>query len=457
MVELEPGRCAFKTGGTTGASSIQIKEGVIGQIARGDFPRPRILTPSAPGKIAGDPTSEKLTHHAQWAEEALKAGNPDLFDWHTAVIAARFLGIVADLNLNPAKYERLLEQYRGSLELHVGHEGLLEIIQGNIMADFIPNAEFVWPDELVAVDQYGRIMGEQTKAMTRTYLRNAKDEDKVLIVVPHNGRDKRGHMLELTRNCGDAVGANMARAIKAPYVIFGSTDGIYSIDPERYADVSPRKREKLTFKELHTATQGGAYVVHIEGIVPIEEMEDGHLEVRHNVETDKQGTDVEHERDDMKTGQAPRLLAGDVGNRSLNFVRKGRLPEEYFEQLVTAVLREMEIPAKRITTDAHGATAIIDRSNGFTREERTKLRKDTGAESVEIERGVGMITIVGEDFVGSYEATGLIGKVLSDSKIKHDIFDTGRGSGKLVIVKKPEDFERAMKNLHTELIEGEAA
>src|SRR3990167_7031893 len=175
MVELEPGRCAFKTGGTTGASSIQIKEGVIGQIARGDFPRPRILTPSAPGKIAGDPTSEKLTHHAQWAEEALKAGNPDLFDWHTAVIAARFLGIVADLNLNPAKYE-----------------GLVEIIQGNIMADFIPNAEFVWPDELVAVDQYGRIMGEQTKAMTRTYLRNAKDEDKVLIVVPHNGRGKTG-------------------------------------------------------------------------------------------------------------------------------------------------------------------------------------------------------------------------------------------------------------------------
>ncbi len=472
MKELKPYGYVAKTGGTTGANFDAWNNGVLGDIARG-FPAPRVLTPSAPGKVTPNlgtrgvpldvfesPTRDsghetaKLTHHAAWAEEALRAHDPLGFNVNFIAIANRFLEIVRGANLDEPKFQRLLEQYESTMQLRAGHEGLLEIIQGQIVADFIPNSLFVWPNEVVEADEYGRILMDKTKKNMREYLRQVPD-DVTLVVPSHNGRTKRGNMLQLTRNCGDAVGANMSRATKLPYVIFGSTDGIASIDPTRYPGLNPKTREMLSFKELHTATQGGAYVVHVEGIRPIEQMHEGQMEIRNFQRPEEPKTMVTRDRSDERKGESPRLIAGEVGNATLVFVSRSVEADHDFAPRVAAALSDREVKVKRLTREEQRIVAIIDTEDPIKTRETLQLKKATGADSVTFGDGRGMITVVGSGFQRHPGAERRRGEALESVGIapRHSE-QTGRGSGWRYYV-SPSDFEPAMEVLHKRLIEDE--
>ncbi len=448
MSELQPHGYVAKGGGTTGATFAEINEGVYGDIMRGNIPPPSVLVCSAPGRIPEQiEETKKLTDHAIAAQNALRIGDNIAFAENFDVITSRFLGIIEGFNLDERKYLELLEQYEGALKLHVAQAGIPELIQGKILSDLIPNSELVWPDEAVALDEFGRIDSEKTKRMARKRLAQV-EPGKTAIVPAHNGIDSLGHMLELTRGSGDAVGGHMARAKEEPYVIFTDTDGIYSADP-RQIRTRPIKRKYLTFAELHAATQGGAYVVHVEGIRPVEQMA-GRMEIRHYRKSSTEGTIVTQKRN-APSGEAVRIITGEVGNKTLRIVRRGGAPEDDFEHRVTSALRELEIAAKRVTADGQGATIIID-DGAFDKQDRGKLRKLAGADSVEIDDGIGLISIVGYGFLKSADALQRVGKAFADSGVNPRTIDTTGRRSALVATVKPEEFSKAIQGLHSDLV-----
>lgn len=457
--KLEHHKNVGKVGGDANASYKEMNEGYTGAVIRKETPPPLMTSESAPGFDHVNGYFRKMTGAAVAVQEALLEGNEDgaqtIFDHE---IHERFMGIVNGFNLERDPFEVLTHRYWEVFQEDTAHEGLPEKIQARIRAavwneNGIP-AEYVNPRDVAVQDQFKRLDGERTSTKTREYLRN-RPKNVSYIVPAHNAADSYGHVLELTRGCGDELAAHLGRATELPVVFLKRTRGILSADPRIVGEGNYREYARLSYAELRAAALGRMWAVHDGAIATLQKM-DGVLLVRDYRNSDQEGTVVSRDRRVMDDEMA-RIVSGAIGGQTVRVIRRGGSPDDDFGNRVTTALLRHRVPIDYLVADGSGAV-VLTKKDAFPKAEKQKIRKEVGADSIELDDAGALICVSGLGLqINRWEVGERLNRVFRQMRINPrnaEEHSTGHGIAMnfLIRPKSEDEFNEAIRRLHQELV-----
>ncbi len=448
-------RFVAKGGGTTGADSTAIMQGVYGRMIDGEL-TPAAIIPSAPGKTKD---AKKLTDYAIACIGAGAKSDNKKLDENFEPIRERFREIADGLGLLWAPYRDLIGVYYGALQEGYGHAGVPEQIMGHILADAVPNGVYIKPTEVIDVDTNGNVALSSSKKAGRVLRKLPKNAVPVIGGFVGEGVDGVG--VTTRRGGSDTTGAHIARALKMPYVIYTDTPGIMSVDTSKISGISnPITHGELEFSEVREAAIiGNTYVVNAAALDPIEQM-NGIIIVKDYRDSNAAGTVIARGDRTLRPGELGSIITGKP-YRLIRIVKHNSDPEVGFNRAVADAFAAHRVPVHQHYDETNAISVTTDRDENNTQRE-TAIRKalndvERHLKPVKIEvdsHGCQSgISIIG---AGLRNRGGVlqerVGEVLKDLRIKANPFSFS-GINYSVLV-PDEKFEETVRKLHEAVIVG---
>jgi aspartate kinase len=442
-----------KFGGTSLADAAQVNK-VCGIVL--SDPERRVVVVSAPGKRSGKDT--KVTDLLIACAEQRMAGNSAEKELQDLV--QRFASIVADMSLPADVLEEIVRDLKARVESDRSHKAQfmdrMKAAGEDNMAKLVAaalrhrgaHARYLSPREggLLLSEEYGN-----AQLLPESYqnLSAMRDWPGITVFPGFFGYTRKGEVVTFPRGGSDITGAILAVAVEADvYENFTDVDSVFAVDPRIVPEAQPIS--ELTYREMRELAYAGFSVLHEEAIIPT--VRAGiPICIKNTNRPEAPGTSIVPER--KYCAGAVVGIASDKGfctiyvskylmNREIGFGRRLlQICEEEglsYEHAPSGI-DNLSVILREATLDPAAEQRVADR-----------IRKELGADDVDVERGLALIMIVGEGMRYTVGVAARAARALADAGVNIEMMNQGSSEISMMFGVKAVDRKKAVESLHHE-------
>lgn len=275
-------------------------------------------------------------------------------------------------------------------------------------------------------------------------LRNAEE---VLIIPGFFGVTVDNQICTFSRGGSDITGSIVAAGVKADlYENFTDVDGIFAAHPGIIKH--PHSIKELTYREMRELAYAGFSVLHDEALLPAYRGRIP-LVIKNTNNPSHPGTRIVLDHTDQTLPVVG--IATDDGFVSINISKYLMNREVGFGRKVLQILEDLNIRFEHMPTGIDDLSIVL-RNRELTpikeaeilRQLKTKMEVD----KAEIEHGLSIIMIVGENMKSHVGVTATATSALSDQNINLAMISQGASEVSVMFVVKTEEKEKALQALY---------
>ena len=275
-------------------------------------------------------------------------------------------------------------------------------------------------------------------------LRNAEE---VLIIPGFFGVTVDNQICTFSRGGSDITGSIVAAGVKADlYENFTDVDGIFAAHPGIIKH--PHSIKELTYREMRELAYAGFSVLHDEALLPAYRGRIP-LVIKNTNNPSHPGTRIVLDHTDQTLPVVG--IAADDGFVSINISKYLMNREVGFGRKVLQILEDLNIPFEHMPTGIDDLSIVL-RNRELTpikeaeilRQLKTKMEVD----KAEIEHGLSIIMIVGENMKSHVGVTATATSALSDQNVNLAMISQGASEVSVMFVVKTEEKEKALQALY---------
>lgn len=430
-------KIVVKFGGSSLASAAQFEK--VGSIIRKNSAR-RYVVPSAPGKrFADDIKVTDMLYGCYGLAEEGKA-----FDEELKAIAERYQEIIDGLGLSLSlkkEFDTIKTQFEKKAGVqYAASRG--EYLNGIIMAEYL-GYTFIDAAEVIRFDEQGVFMPEETNTLLSVRLA----ETERAVVPGFYGADENGCVHTFSRGGSDVTGSLVAKAAQVDlYENWTDVSGFLVADPRIIEN--PQVISMITYKELRELSYMGATVLHEEAIFPVRK-EGIPINIRNTNAPEDKGTMIV-----ANTCQQSKYtitgIAGKRGFTAFNIEKDMMNSEVGFGRKVLSVFSDRGIEVEHIPSGIDTMTVFVHEEDVEGKEEEIieQLYQETDSDHIEMEKGLGLIAIVGRGMKANKGTAGRVFSALAHAHVNVRMIDQGSSELNIIIGVESDEFEIAVKALY---------
>ena len=442
-----------KFGGTSLSTAVQVRKAC--DIVQAD-PGRRFVVVSAPGR--SDSGDVKVTDLLIAAAERRLAG--ETAETEVQRVVDRFRAIQKDLGLPDELGDGIAEDLRVRLQAETSHrerfidavkaageDNCARLVAAELARRGAP-ARYVNPGAagLLLSSEYGnaRILPESYDNLAA--LRGAEG---ITVFPGFFGYTREGDVVTFPRGGSDITGSVLAAAVRADeYENFTDVDSVCAVDPAVAPGVAPIR--ELTYREMRELSYAGFRVLHDEAILPAVHARIP-IRILNTNRPELPGTKIVAERR-AEHGQ-PVGIAGHDGFCSV-FVGKYLMNREIgFGRRFLQIFEEEGVSFEHMPSGMDNVSIILREADIDANVEQRilrRIRKELDADSVDIERGLALVMLVGE---GMRFTVGLAARAcvaLAEAGINIEMINQGSSEISMMFGVKSAACHAAMRALYEE-------
>ncbi|RHE65218.1 aspartate kinase [Streptococcus gordonii] len=440
-----------KFGGSSLASATQLEK--VLNIVKSDSER-KFVVVSAPGKR--DQADTKVTdalikYYRAYVEE----GNVTP---HQEWIINRYAQMIEELKLKPVVLEKITKSILNLATLPIEdnlflYDSFLAAGENNnakLVAAFFNknglNARYIHPKDagIVVSSEPGN-----ARILPSSYdkIEELTNFEEVLVIPGFFGVTKDNQICTFSRGGSDITGSIIAAGVKADlYENFTDVDGIFAAHPGIIHE--PDSIPELTYREMRELAYAGFSVLHDEALIPAYRGKIP-LVIKNTNNPNHPGTKIILNHTDKAIPVVG--IAGDSNFVSINMSKYLMNREVGFGRKVLQILEELNIRWEHMPTGIDDLSIILRESELTPIKEEEilrQLRQKIEVDHAEIEHGLSIIMIVGEQMKSHIGLTATATKALSDNKINIQMISQGSSEVSIMLVVNSEQEKAAIKALY---------
>lgn len=441
----------IKFGGSSLASAEQLKK--VLDIVTSD-PERRFVIVSAPGKRHSEDT--KVTDALIKYYKNYVAGN-DVTASQKWIID-RYQAIADELGLSPAIMTKISTAIKQLATLPIEDNAFLydtflaagEDNNAKLVAEYFRknglSSRYMHPKEAGII-----VSSEPSNAriLPSSYdkLEALQELDEVIVIPGFFGVTVDGNVCTFSRGGSDISGSIVAAGVKADlYENFTDVDGIFAAHPGVVH--KPHTIKELTYREMRELAYAGFSVLHDEALIPAYRGKIP-LVIKNTNNPNHPGTRITLKN---TSNNAPVIgIAADDNFASINMSKYLMNREVGFGRKVLQILEELNIRWEHMPTGIDDMSIIV-RERELTpikeQEITTYLTRELGVDEVDIEHGLSIIMIVGEDMKNHIGVTATATKALSEKHINLEMISQGSSEVSVMFVTQNEHEKQAVRALY---------
>jgi aspartate kinase len=438
MVQVREGIRVAKFGGSSVATAAQLLK--VKAVVEAD-PRRRCIVVSAPGKAHSKDT--KITDLLYLAHELGAKGQP--IDQVWSQIASRFLGIVAELQLD-LDLKPVLEQAKAFIQAgcsadYAASRG--EAIHGVVCAALL-GAVYIDAAEIIFFDKAGRLDSARTYAAIAARCGGAQR-----VCVPgFYGTAANGDVKTFSRGGSDVTGSILAKGVDAAlYENWTDVSGFLMTDPR----IVPEAKgiAEITYGELRELSYMGANVLHEEAVFPVREKSIP-INIKNTNRPDDVGTLIVADRD-----PGHQVVVGIAGTKGFTVValEKAMMNSEVgFARKVLDVFASHGVSIEHMPTGIDTMSVVVsdkqlgDKLDAVIEDLQGAVRPD----NVKAMPGMALIATVGQGMSHAIGTAARLFAALARSRINIRMIDQGSSEQNIIVGVEEADLPTAIKTIYAE-------
>lgn len=274
-----------------------------------------------------------------------------------------------------------------------------------------------------------------------------QNAEEVLIIPGFFGVTVDNQVCTFSRGGSDITGSIVAAGVKADlYENFTDVDGIFAAHPGIIKH--PHSIKELTYREMRELAYAGFSVLHDEALLPAYRGRIP-LVIKNTNNPSHPGTRIVLDHTDQTLPVVG--IAADDGFVSINISKYLMNREVGFGRKVLQILEDLNIRFEHMPTGIDDLSIVL-RNRELTpikeaeilRQLKTKMEVD----KAEIEHGLSIIMIVGENMKSHVGVTATATSALSDQNINLAMISQGASEVSVMFVVKTEEKEKALQALY---------
>lgn len=441
----------IKFGGSSLASAKQLTK--VLNIVKSDSNR-RFVVVSAPGKR--DANDTKVTDALIKYYNAYTSGQDvtEVQNW----IIERYQSIVNELNLGSTIMKKISDaiKYLASEPIEgndflydtflaAGEDNNAKLIAEYFSKNGVP-ARYIHPKQagIIVTSEPGN-----ARILPSSYdkLENLRDYQEVLVIPGFFGTTVDNQICTFSRGGSDITGSIVAAGVKADlYENFTDVDGIFAAHPGVVH--KPHSIPELTYKEMRELAYAGFSVLHDEALIPAYRGKIP-LVIKNTNNPSHPGTKIVLAHEGMEVPVVG--IAGDDNFVSINISKYLMNREVGFGRKVLQILEELNIRWEHMPTGIDDMSIVLrERELTPIKEQEiiTQLTRKLEVDEVNIQRGLSIIMIVGENMKSHIGVTASATKALSDQHINLAMISQGSSEVSVMFVIETAKEKEAVRALY---------
>lgn len=432
----------LKFGGSSLADAKQFEK--VANIIKADETR-RYIVVSAPGKRFSD--DEKVTDmlYECYNLASKKLSIDDIF----VKIEDRYNGIIRDLNLD-LSLKNEFDRIRTAILNHAGRDYIAsrgEYLNAIVMANYL-KFDFVDAETGIFFNENGKLDNKKTYETISEIL----SEHTHAVIPGFYGVMPNGTIKTFTRGGSDITGSIVARAMSADiYENWTDVSGMLMADPRCVKN--PKVIEHITYRELRELAYMGATVLHEDAIFPVRECGIP-INIRNTNSPSDAGTMIVSE---VEKGDDTEVITGIAGRKGFSTItiEKDMMNSELgFGRRVLEVLENHQISWEHLPSgiDAMSVVVTDDSIKDCKESIIADLIKKTSPDSVVIEDGLALISVVGRSMVGNKGTAGRVCSAIANASVNIKMIDQGSSEINIIVGVSEKDFLVALNAIYDEFV-----
>ena len=446
----------WKFGGSSLADAAQV--GKVCDIVLAD-PDRRIVVVSAPGKRHADDikVTDLLIRCAEArlrgedAEEALQevvdrfAEIQQTLGLPESVLADIATALRARLDADTSHRDRYIDGLKAAGEDNCAKLVAAELTRRGVTARY----ENPGDAGMLLSDEYGN-----ARLLPESYgrLSGLRDAEGIVVFPGFFGNTLEGEVVTFPRGGSDITGSILAAAVRADqYENFTDVDSVFAADPRIVPGAKPVP--ELTFREMRELAYAGFGILHDEAIIPA--VHAGvPICIKNTNAPAAPGTRIQPERGPSE----PRVVGiGSSKGFCTIFVSKYLMNREIgFGRRLLSILEDETLSYEHAPSGIDNMSVVL-REEDFdaATEARVvkRIRAELGADSVEVERGLALVMIVGEGMRYTVGLAARATRAFADAKVSIEMMNQGSSEISIMFGVKEKDMETAVQSLHKAFFE----
>lgn len=441
----------IKFGGSSLASAKQLTK--VLNIVKSDSNR-RFVVVSAPGKR--DANDTKVTDALIKYYNAYTSGQDvtEVQNW----IIKRYQSIVNELNLGSTIMKKVSDAIKHLASepiegndflydtfLAAGEDNNAKLIAEYFSKNGVP-ARYIHPKQagIIVTSEPGN-----ARILPSSYdkLENLRDYQEVLVIPGFFGTTVDNQICTFSRGGSDITGSIVAAGVKADlYENFTDVDGIFAAHPGVVH--KPHSIPELTYKEMRELAYAGFSVLHDEALIPAYRGKIP-LVIKNTNNPSHPGTKIVLAHEGMEVPVVG--IAGDDNFVSINISKYLMNREVGFGRKVLQILEDLNIRWEHMPTGIDDMSIVLrERELTPIKEQEiiTQLTRKLEVDEVNIQRGLSIIMIVGENMKSHIGVTASATKALSDQHINLAMISQGSSEVSVMFVIETAKEKEAVRALY---------
>lgn len=441
----------IKFGGSSLASAKQLTK--VLNIVKSDSNR-RFVVVSAPGKR--DANDTKVTDALIKYYNAYTSGQDvtEVQNW----IIKRYQSIVNELNLGSTIMKKISDAIKHLANepiegndflydtfLAAGEDNNAKLIAEYFSKNGVP-ARYIHPKQagIIVTSEPGN-----ARILPSSYdkLENLRDYQEVLVIPGFFGTTVDNQICTFSRGGSDITGSIVAAGVKADlYENFTDVDGIFAAHPGVVH--KPHSIPELTYKEMRELAYAGFSVLHDEALIPAYRGKIP-LVIKNTNNPSHPGTKIVLAHEGMEVPVVG--IAGDDNFVSINISKYLMNREVGFGRKVLQILEDLNIRWEHMPTGIDDMSIVLrERELTPIKEQEiiTQLTRKLEVDEVNIQRGLSIIMIVGENMKSHIGVTASATKALSDQHINLAMISQGSSEVSVMFVIETAKEKEAVRALY---------
>ncbi|WEV44796.1 aspartate kinase [Streptococcaceae bacterium ESL0687] len=278
-------------------------------------------------------------------------------------------------------------------------------------------------------------------------IKDLNQREGILVIPGFFGVTEDDQICTFSRGGSDITGSLIAAGTGASiYENFTDVDGIFSAHPGIIDN--PNSIEELTYTEMRELSYAGFSVLHDEALIPAYRAGIP-IVIKNTNNPEHPGTKITTKREVGKTPVIGIAAEGDF--LSINIEKYLMNREVGFGRKVLQSLEDLDVRFEHMPTGIDNLSVIV-RNRFLTPELEdtiiTNLSQELNPDTINIEKDLSIIVIVGEDMKEHIGVTSTATRALSDAGINLEMLSQGSSEVSVMFVVKGEQEQEAIAALY---------
>ncbi|ASW50289.2 aspartate kinase [Streptococcus suis] len=441
----------IKFGGSSLASAEQLEK--VFNIVQSDSER-RFVVVSAPGKRNAEDTKVTdalIKYYKEYVNGKDVTANQE---W----IINRYQAMVDELGFTANSMKKIADSIISLASLPIDDNEFLydaflaagEDNNAKLIAEYFTHRGL--PARYVHPKKAGIIVSSEpgnARILPSSYdkIEELRDTDEVLIIPGFFGVTVDNQICTFSRGGSDITGSIIAAGVKADlYENFTDVDGIFAAHPGIIKN--PHSIKELTYREMRELAYAGFSVLHDEALLPAYRGRIP-LVIKNTNNPTHPGTRIVHKHTEQTVPVVG--IAADDGFVSINLSKYLMNREVGFGRKVLQILEDLNIRWEHMPTGIDDLSIVVrERELTPIKEEEIlrQLNTKTEVDKAEIEHGLSIIMIVGENMKSHVGVTATATTALSKQNVNLAMISQGASEVSVMFVVKTEEKKRALHALY---------